>query len=1397
MKNSLLLVASALSSASAFAADVTVCTYGGTNDPYTAENALVCDNFTYVGAGSGADPARKPDSLASFISGEHWIYGTLKTSGLCNKYTKNADLVISGEGTVVNANNVDISSGRITDGFNKTVDGIPFRTRLFLRDGARLVVSNKFETTSSAWYEPIVDIDGASLDVVNDQLSFVSAANTTRVSMVDAEISVGGNVYFGSSGGYGQGFLHVDCSDTKFTAKSLNFYVGAKAHFRRCDFTLDPSTSFQLHHGTKYSMPAPTVVFEDCTITNAYADKLGYSAITRFDDRGRMTISGGTAHFTKLQVGGGVPGYDSEVTVTNGADVVVAGNIDLGVKATGVVEVVGAKLRGTTTARIGSNMSSGDLTGLGRLRVGRGGAFDVGLNDVYIGYGERGIIEVDGGTVTARNILVGYGASTAWGSYAAGSQLIVRGGTVNNAPDGIVDGWGGTKIASWPSSVASLVLEDCTYETLAIYGGDGTSTLTVDGATIRQTRNFDNRPLISALTKAEVGAKGLVIDIPADVTKAFLTQKVEDKAGESGKVVKTGAGPLRFVPTAWTVSETVVAGGTLTVTNSSIVLDTSLVVTNGATLSMRNGLAGTLTVNSLLVDGGVLDLDPGDKIVVLGQADIADISLNFSAAPSGDISIIECASASARTDRALVRALASGVTYGEGEYGKFSLVETAGGFSVKFSIKTSVVPLSGDALTTWQGATQNGWESAGSWTAGVPEVGKKAVFPSDAAVKAVSVPDGAEATALSFGGDFTVGGEPLTLDGDRGAVEIEATAGTTVVSAPIRLREVASVPVASGARLSAAGGLDDGGFAKTGKGRFDVGASNDLALPVTIDGGVVSAAGGGAFGSSAVTLVSDTLEIDAGANVETVFTKPFTVNATSQYASVILKTETPVTMPVYTHVQGAFLKRGPAPLTMLCRDGDKVMNIKACDRHDIVQAWVEFPENGESPVNPTGNSAMFTAFTIVDGEVVFRPAPGETLPTVNAQSDGTYVGIRNTNGTVRARMTIDGVHYECASRGFLLGGYNIGNDSVGGGTIDLGEELLKSELCITNGGLLTAGKFTMASFGNHAGMTPTLAMTNGTIASSGAFVFSFNNMTPTALASGACSVIRAKDSTITAASGFSTMLNTDGDFDNTTIGTANGTPGSLALKFGASGRMLFRNGSTFGIGAIDFTDFRKTYPLEGETMTLAFDDAEWRYGTGADYVFDPSIPNDASDAFKVEMVGAGVRLCPASGTTFTSLFPFTGAGGIVVDGEGTVAFGAGTVQFAGVAEVKSGTLDLSAAGTVPSLSVKGPGTLYGASVDSLTIAPDVDDEWGVMSVPTLEGCTLGRVVVDCGHAGGTPLPVPLGEPVVVARFTGAAPGVSGWRLKGTGASRVRGVFSVSGDSVVMTVEPTGAILIVK
>jgi hypothetical protein len=243
------------------------------------------------------------------------------------------------------------------------------------------------------------------------------------------------------------------------------------------------------------------------------------------------------------------------------------------------------------------------------------------------------------------------------------------------------------------------------------------------------------------------------------------------------------------------------------------------------------------------------------------------------------------------------------------------------------------------------------------------------------------------------------------------------------------------------------------------------------------------------------------------------------------------------------------------------------------------------------------------------------------------------------------------------------------------------------------------------------------------------------------------------------------------------------------------GTLAFRNGSVLSACFENLS-----YPTQ--SMAFVWDGSEWRWAENlGDFTFASSSVNPELFSFRME--GRGLILKPAAGAVFETEVPFTGPGGFVNAGAGTVRFGAGTFAFDGVCETAAGaTTDLSAAGLLSGKSFSGAGTVKGASLSGTVISLSAGDDWSVAEVPLFDGCTFGGTVwIDLGRTAENPLSEEKPESLTVARFKGAAPDVSGWRLTGssTGLSSLKGVFTADAATgeVRMSVQRCGFSLIVR
>ena len=178
------------------------------------------------------------------------------------------------------------------------------------------------------------------------------------------------------------------------------------------------------------------------------------------------------------------------------------------------------------------------------------------------------------------------------------------------------------------------------------------------------------------------------------------------------------------------------------------------------------------------------------------------------------------------------------------------------------------------------------------------------------------------------------------------------------------------------------------------------------------------------------------------------------------------------------------------------------------------------------------------------------------------------------------------------------------------------------------------------------------------------------------------------------------------------------------------------------------------------------------------------------------MQGRGIILKPDAGAVFTVEFPFTGEGGVVNAGEGTLKFASGAYRIGGVCEVAAGTVDFSDAGRLDEVKLSGAGVVKGLNAARARISVAVGENWSVEAVPEFEGKVPDRVTVDFGRSGSS-LSNELPKGIVLGKVP-AGTDVSRWRIANTGFAKVSGRFSVSDDGTVsVDIERVGLAVIVR
>jgi len=989
---------------------------------------------------------------------------------------------------------------------------------------------------------------------------------------------------------------------------------------------------------------------------------------------------------------------------------------------------------------------------------------------------ERTELVVDGGAWRPPVVSIGYEGDTTLGT----NVLRLVDGTMSLWVDGSHSSKD-ARVDLGRKSHAALVLEGGRLIAPHVNGGEdgvkgagATARLTGNGGTIVRSTitSGDTKNWIYGLDVAEVGSKGLRLD--TDGYSPTVVQDFTDMADADGVLVKTGYGTLTMTVTKTDVSEVRVEQGALKVNASGEnAFATCLVVTNGTTFSLADGKATTLRLTGLKVSDGVLELDANDVLIVDGAADIGRLAVRFATAPvkGTPLSWLQVKGTLSEASQKALRLAACGNTVADGQHVTFDVVydDQTETWQIVTEAEDDAAPIS--STTTWQGGP---WASENGWSAGVPTVEKKAVFPADAG--RVVVPSGAVVGALSFLGSVELTGADLSVSSAQGAADIAVAGGMVRICCSLVFtasrRTTVSVPAE--ASLELAGGADGTDLVKSGDGALVVsGDGRAVDAPSFANGLNTLSSSGAVTGAQSLKLGGGTLAVATSATLPTLTVAPS--DATKPQ---IVKTDADVVSgPV--DVTGELLKRGAGKLTvdMSGSTAAHVLSTVKTDGtwgdfqglpHDRSHAYA-FPADGSAPADG------FAGLTVAEGELVFK---SDSTAKQHLVKGSMLVGMYTPDGTAQPSLTLDGAYLKHVGYGHAFVGLHTGAS----------DSFVRSVVFrILNGGTFYCDTLVLG-LGCHADNphTVVLAMTNGTIQATSQNRWSESGCTDYPVQ------VRTKDSSIFATTCAAYIGGAvDADLDNTVVAANSSACGTFTVSSAASGRIVVRNGARWRI-----TTFNGLAGLKNP-LALVFDGGFYEWGTGSHTLSLPA--GTDPDLFAFEARGAGLRLKPAVGETLTLTYPVSGTGGIVQEGAGTVVFGEGAYVCTGASRVLAGTLDLSAAGTVTNaVFAAGEGVISGGTLKNARLALNVSDYWvATDGVPCFSGSTFAGVTkVDLTRAQD-PLAEPLPTSMLVARYTGAAPDVSGWRLKGTGIRGVAGRFMAADGEVRMAVESRGLMLIVR
>ena len=1102
-----------------------------------------------------------------------------------------------------------------------------------------------------------------------------------------------------------------------------------------------------------------TAYFKDTVITNGTLGGSGCS---------RLVFDGGNQRFTGFTTSA----KNLDLVIANGADFAFAdmGYFEYGQTAdvcTQRIDVAGGTFDYTSTALnkwLGIGFNKNHPNNHSVFRVGGDGLAKV--DNFYVGYLGDGHLLMDGGRLETGNVKIGNAATSC--DVRGRSTLVVKGGELvarSSVEAGIQTGVGHD---------AEVVLDGGSVEAYSLTGkataGVNTAELSADGGTFRPI-NSGVVDIIKGFSTAEVGPKGLTVD-PNGKEKSKVTQAFVDKSGETGLFRVAGAsGALTLSPASWAVSKTEVDGPVALILNSALTTATALTVKNGGKLQLTGDAA--VQVGSLAVDGGTLLFDAGQTLVVDGPATFRNLTFKCAVDPSGaalsDIIVVNGPLAE-EDAKALARAVMGNICP-EGLMGRLyaEYDSGTGKTTVKYAVEPKSDPLTD--TTTWTGTTPDAWTDAtGGWSDGVPTKDVKAVFAESAtASKEVTVPADATVGAVGFTGDgYTLALGVLSVMTIPDAAQITAEAAVTnEIASDVFVANALGIDLAAGSKLTLSGTLDASGYTKTGTGELVLAGENSIVGTATLAGGrtrVNSAAALDVAKKAKTELKSGTLTIDTGDGSETVIESPFQVAADNAREWTILDCRTPVTITDYqTPVQGGLIKRGPGKLTLKVKNGQDLAAVRARSANSYdANSVVNLAEDGSGPVATAAGTNYGYELTAFEGEVELVKADGETgVPKVKMSQGAIGVNLRCNQGEGIPRLTLDGVDFDQTPGGDQFF-HEVRKDSYS----------KQSDLVLLNGARLYAQQVLLGYSVWDSGYKVLVAMTNATLQGKSGFAFANANVIPTAASKTAWTEIRAKDSSFLADNSVFTL---DGgvkaSFDNCVVSSTDQAKYAAFNIYragdgsGSWGEFALSSGSVFRVNSFDALTWQPS--KDHQYFALAFDNATWDYGAGDFTLGTAWIAAGNVERFAIEMRGAGVRLAPAAGTTFTTEYPFTGAGGLIVDGPGTVKFAANTLKFTGAAWVRQGTLD--------------------AGGQKVAIRLEPGD-----AVPTLKDCDpTGKILVDMGGATCA-----KGDVLTVARLAGSTP--LKFKAVNFADAELHGYFSVEGGEVKMTVgDKPGLLMLVR
>ena len=522
-------------------------------------------------------------------------------------------------------------------------------------------------------------------------------------------------------------------------------------------------------------------------------------------------FSTGSTFVVSNQLNSGVVNQSGGSITFSGGTQLIVGNAAVG--SVGTYNLSGGTLTGAAVANRGVILgTNGGTTGV--FNLSGTGNLAMGLATVQLGRSDganattpitnaSGIFNQSGGTAAVGTLTIGGGAGALYSGNSG--TLNLTGGTfaANNF----------TLFGAADNGSASIIIGGTAQVTLPAFptvrGLNATTSITFDGGTLSPASG--SASYMGGLTNAFITANGAKFDV-ANGRDITVSQPLQNAAGQTGTLLKLGAGALTLTAASTYTGSTTVSAGSLIVNGS--LADGAVTVASGAAFGGAGAVGGVVSTvsGSRIVPGGSAI---GGTLTVGGLTLVSGAIVEFDLAPPTAISdfINVTTPGGLALNGGIFNLFNSGTLTPFATNGTYSLIDYAGSFSgspsnisignaqagkfyaVQNDAANTVITLTiADATVTEWRTGSGDWSTAGNWTAGVPNApgavarfGAIPVAPTTVAVNGAKTLGGIVFDNVNT---YTVTGGPgdtITLSNGIATFGITVNTGSHLITAPLIL----------------------------------------------------------------------------------------------------------------------------------------------------------------------------------------------------------------------------------------------------------------------------------------------------------------------------------------------------------------------------------------------------------------------------------------------------------------------------------------------------------------------------------------------------------------------------------------------------------------------------------